>query len=154
MASTELYQLIWQIRRLFQHLRTVSDDFLEQFGIKSSQRAVLECLSLNQPLSVPQIAQHLSVSRQHIQVIVNELLALDLVKTVVNPAHKRSSLIESTPSGTALFELIQKTENKMLEQIEHEFSEKDLATTLNTLQSLNDNLTADILKTAGAADGL
>lgn len=143
MASSSMYQLVWQTRRLFQHLRVVSDEMLESTDINTSQRAVLEILFPKQVYSVPQIAQQLSVSRQHIQVIVNELQLLSLVKAVENPAHKRSPLIATTEAGTRLFEAIQKKEAELLEPIQKNFSKKDLATTLKTLKAFDDHLTSN-----------
>jgi len=135
-----LYKLIWQTRRLFQRLRITSDELLLGSGVNSSQRAVLEFLYLKQPQTVPKIAHEKSVSRQHIQVIVNDLLTLELIESVENPAHKRSALIQLTSKGKALFESIQEKEASLLKTMAQKFSQKDLTTTLNTLKSFDDYL--------------
>lgn len=140
MAPTTIYQLVWQTRRLFQHLRAVSESLLEGTGINTSQRAVLEVLNNKQSMSVPQIAQQLTVSRQHIQIIVNELQALDLLAAIDNPAHKRSPLMATTKAGAKLFESIQKSEAEILETIQKGFSKQDLLTTTKTLESFNAKL--------------
>ena len=80
MHTSTLYQLTWQIRRLFQRLRTTSDELLDGTGINASQRAVLEFLHQQQPQTVPQIAQGKSVSRQHIQTVANDLLIHELIE--------------------------------------------------------------------------
>ena len=98
-----LYQLIWQTRRLFQRLRATSDELLDATGINSSQRAVLEFLHGQPPQTVPAIARERTVSRQHIQTVVNDLLELGLVEAIDNPSHKRSPLIRTTAAGEALF---------------------------------------------------
>ncbi len=135
-----LYRVIWQTRRLFQRLRSTSDELLEGSGINTSQRAVLEFLNQQQPQTVPHIAREKSVSRQHIQIIVNDLLALELIESVENPAHKRSPLIQLTRKGKVLFESVQKKEAAFLKTTEKQFSQKELATTLNTLKSIDDYL--------------
>lgn len=144
--SSLLYQLIWQTRRLFQRLRSTSEELLEGNGINASHRAVLEFLHQEQPQTVPQIAREKSVSRQHVQIIVNELLDLDLIKSSENPAHKRSPLIQLTSKGKALFESIQKKETAFLQPIEEQFSQKELIVTIKTLKSIDRYLASFELK--------
>ena len=112
MGTSTLYQLIWQTRRLFQRLRSTSDELLDGTGVNASQRAVLEFLHQQQPQTVPQIDLGKSVSRQHIQTVVNDLLIHELIETVENPTHKRSPLIQLTSTGTRLFNTIQKKESR------------------------------------------
>ena len=99
LMSSPLYQVIWRTRRLFQRLRATGEELHEDSGITPSQRAVLEFLSQHQPQTVPQMARENSVTRQHIQIIVNKLLEDGLVECISNPAHNRSSLIQMTSSG-------------------------------------------------------
>ena len=101
---------------------------------------MLEFLHIKQPQTVPKIAHEKSVSRQNIQVIVNDLLALELIESVENPAHKRSALIQLTSKGKALFESIQEKEASLLKTMEKKFSKKELTTTLNTLKSFDNYL--------------
>lgn len=135
-----LYRVILQTRHLFQRLRSVSDDLLEGSGINTSQRAVLEFLYQQPPQAVPQIAREKSVSRQHIQIIVNDLLALKLIESVENPTKKRSPLIQLSRKGIALFKSIQIKETEFLKTAEKQFSQMELKTALNTLKSLDDYL--------------
>lgn len=138
MASTPIYQLTWLTRRLFQCLRVVSEELLANTCINTSQRAVLEFIVEKESQPVPQIAQHLSVSRQNVQVIVNELQKLELVEAVENPAHKRSHLIKATDAGIKLFKTIRTKEAASLAKLEDKVSEQDIATTIRTLKTLHD----------------
>jgi DNA-binding MarR family transcriptional regulator len=140
MAKTELYPLIWKVRRVFQQLRRVSDTILEDLGINASQRAVLELLCGEEQLSVPQIARQLSVTRQHVQVLVNELQAKSLVESVENPAHKRSPLIGTTEAGRGLFAAIAAREQSLLDALQSSFSSQDIAISLSTLKTLEECL--------------
>ena len=140
MSHSALYPLIWKIRRVFQQLRNVSDTMLEASGINASERAVLESLSAEQGLSVPQIAKHLSVSRQHIQVQVNQLLTKGLVETTENPLHKRSPLLGLTASGGKLFASISQREFAMLGELQAHFSGTDIAVSLRTMEKLEELL--------------
>jgi len=142
METSTVYQLIWQTRRLFQRLRTTSDELLNGTGINSSQRAVLEFLNQQQAQTVPQIAREKSVSRQHIQSVVNDLLTLELIEAVENPTHKRSPLIQLTIAGTRLFKSIQNNEAALLKKIEKKYSKQELTIALNTLKSLDDYLSS------------
>lgn len=136
MPDSALYPLIWEIRRVFQRLRSVSDTMLEDLGITASKRAVLEVLAGAEALSVPQIAIQLSVTRQHIQVLVNSLLSRGLATSAENPAHKRSPLISLSVEGKDLFLVIEERECHLLKALQASFSNADLATALNTLETL------------------
>ncbi len=140
MTTNAIYPLIWKLRRVFQQLRVVSDAMLEDVGINASQRALLEALDGDAAFSVPQIAKQLSVSRQHIQTLVNEMLAKDLVETADNPAHKRSPLVRSTAAGKKLFSSIKEGEQELLDKLTPSFSNADLATSLETLETLEELL--------------
>jgi DNA-binding MarR family transcriptional regulator len=142
-----LYQLIWQTRRLFQRLRATSDELLDATGINSSQRAVLEFLHGQPPQTVPAIARERTVSRQHIQTVVNDLLELGLVEAIDNPSHKRSPLIRITAAGEALFASIRANEQALLKEMAKRFSSQDLRVALATLESLDGYLASDDWKT-------
>ena len=138
--ATTLYQVIWQIRRLFQRLRATSDELLAATGINPSQRAVLEFLSRKQPETVPAIARERMVSRQHIQTVMNDPLELGLVESVDNPAHKRSPLYRTTEAGAAMFDSIRSDESAVLTEVAKRFSQQDLRTTLATLEAIDARL--------------
>ncbi len=139
-TESPMYEVIWRTRRLFQQLRAAADALHADSDITASQRAVLEFLSQQQPQTVPHMAREKSVSRQHIQHIVNELLARGLVETITNPSHKRSSLIRLTHAGSRLFDAIRSREAKLLEGMGKQFNEQELRTTAQTLQAIDEYL--------------
>jgi DNA-binding MarR family transcriptional regulator len=65
----------------------------------AARRAVLRTLDHGGPQTVPDIARDRSVSRQHIQTVVNGLLEDALVERIPNPAHRRSRLVRLTLAG-------------------------------------------------------
>ena len=138
--SEQIYELVWSTRRLFQQLRSTSEKLLESSGINPSQRAVLEFLHKNPFQTVANMARERTVSRQHIQTIVNTLLDLKLVQTVENPEHKRSPLISLTSEGKKLFAKITRKEAKILGAMANEFNEKDILTSIQTLTAINSYL--------------
>jgi DNA-binding MarR family transcriptional regulator len=85
--------------------------------IDPSGRAVLEHLTRHDAATVPQIARSRHVSRQHIQSIVNGLLARGLVKTTPNPAHRRSHLIALTDPGRELIHGVIDRERTVIEPL-------------------------------------
>ena len=141
--SEQIYALVWNTRRLFQQLRMTSEELLEGTGINASQRAVLEFLSQHQPQTVSNMAREKTVSRQHIQTLVNDLLSLELVQSQENPAHKRSPLISMTEKGNKLFKKITQREMKVLGAMAGEFNEKNVTTSIRTLKAIRDYLKSE-----------
>jgi DNA-binding MarR family transcriptional regulator len=140
LETKQIYELVWCTRRLFQQLRATSDELLEGTGINTSQRAVLEFLSKHQPQTVSSMARERDVSRQHIQLIVNSLLEVDLVEARDNPAHKRSPLISITEKGDKLFAEIILRETKVLDAMAGQFGEKNISASIRTLKAMRDYL--------------
>ncbi len=68
-------------------------------GITVPMRAVLEFLRDRDPHTVASIARARSVSRQHVQTIVNDLVDAGLVERLDNPNHRRAPLIAVTGAG-------------------------------------------------------
>ena len=138
--ESDQYQVIWLVRRLFRGLAEASSEQLSSLGINAADRAVLEFLYPEQALSVPEIAARYQVSRQHVQVTVNNLLQLNLVASEQNPRHKRSSLITLTQYGRELFDEIAQRDIATLTQLFAEVPARNIATTRRTLQALFDQL--------------
>src|SRR5512132_390744 len=77
-------------------------------GLTAARWQVLGAIALaGRPLTVPQIARQMGVSRQSVQVSVNRLLADGVVGADRNPDHRRSPLIRLTKSGVARYEALQ-----------------------------------------------
>ena len=79
-----------------------SNDGLQELGVSAADRAVMEFLYPDEKLSVPEIAERYQVSRQHVQMTVNELLESGFLTKKVNPRHKRSQLIALTSKTIAI----------------------------------------------------
>src|SRR5436190_244666 len=58
------------------------------------------------PLTVPQIARRLGVSRQNVQRVANDLAAAGMATFGQNPDHKSSPLLELTPAGRSALDRI------------------------------------------------
>jgi DNA-binding MarR family transcriptional regulator len=130
------YQIIWLIRRLFRALAQKSDDSLQDLGISVVDRAVMEFLHPDETLSVPEIAERYQVSRQHVQVTVNNLLDAGILVAKANPRHKRSPLISLTDKGKRMFRTIKVRDTKVVKRLFSNVPEKDRCITQKTLETL------------------
>src|SRR4051794_31545775 len=84
---------------LFWRVRYVADQIHTAGGRAEAGRGVLRGLVRYGARTVPQLAFSRSVTRQHIQEVVDGLIADGLARRAANPAHARSWLIEPTARG-------------------------------------------------------
>ncbi len=132
-----LQQAIQAVRRLFHVLAGLSH---AEPGLSASQRAVLDVLQARGARTVPQVAREQGVSRQHIQVLANGLLAAGLVEAVDNPDHLRSPLLRLTPAGQKAVEAAHRREARQLAELAQRIPAPDLKVTLKTLQAMESAL--------------
>ncbi len=143
--ESEQYQLIWKIRRLFRAMGSYANQYLEELSITAPERAVMEFL-LEEKLTVPEIAAKFDVSRQHIQTNVNSLIEKDLVKTEINPRHRRSNLIVLTEQGGQLFKEITQKDRFAVQILFENVSQADCKQSLDTINKMLNNLKEGSLK--------
>jgi len=135
-----LYQVVRQIRSCFNQLRALGDELHQDLGITASMRAVMESLAEDGEQTVPQIARVKGVSRQHIQVNVDELASAALVVLRDNPGHRRSPIVAMTKKGHTAFKEMRRRETKILELLAHDHHVDQLEGTAKTLMKLKDSL--------------
>ena len=140
MKKQDTYEITWLVRRLFRLMAEHANESLEPLGISAADRAVLEFLYPGEPLSVPEIAERYAVSRQHVQVTVNRLLDQRLVKTSVNPRHKKSPLISLTRSGAALFGKVINQDRQKINELFNGLSQANVIATKRTLKTIYERL--------------
>lgn len=95
----EAVALFWRVRYVADHIHTAG-------GRSETARGVLRGLVRYGARTVPQLAFARSVTRQHIQKVVDGLIADGLVRRVPNPAHARSRLVVPTARGTAVVDAL------------------------------------------------
>jgi len=130
------YEVTWLVRRLFRAMGARADDYLADAGISAADRAVMEFLYPEHELSVPEIARSYDVSRQHVQVTVNQLTGRGLLRSSENPNHKRSRLFRLSRLGRDSFEEIRRNESAVIENLFADISDDALAATEETLANL------------------
>jgi len=136
-----LYPLTLYVRRLFHRLGHDVTALHSESGITAGMRAVLESVIAKRPQTVPEMARVRPVSRQHIQGLVNALLADGLVETADNPAHRRSHLVRATDAGRAAYDRLRAREAAAFRKLplgiaaaEMNLAARVLATVLDALE--------------------
>jgi DNA-binding MarR family transcriptional regulator len=123
-------------------MRTISEATHAAAGVTAAQRAVLERLSRGGAQTVPAIARSRDVSRQHVQKVVDGLVATGLVMTRDNPAHKRSPALALTEAGRAAFAAIEAHERAIVTDLAARLGDRDLGSAARTVHALADALGA------------
>lgn len=138
--SAALLRLIDEIPPLFHRLRAVAGEVHGQSVSTAGRRGILRSLDCLGPQTVPQMARARTVSRQHVQVLVNGLLKDGLVASEENPAHRKSPLVRLTVRGKHRLLASQKGESQLLAHAEFQLSAKEIDRASEALRSLRELL--------------
>ncbi len=136
MKHDDLYKIIWMSRPLMQAAETLVEQGLQGTGLTVRARAVLEILLRHGSLSVPDIAVHLEIKRQYVQVMVNETLAEGLTRKQDNPRHRASPLIALTGKGEQLIARVTERELEIVAALGAELNPDEVRTTLQVTSAL------------------
>ncbi|GAB7079177.1 MarR family winged helix-turn-helix transcriptional regulator [Megalodesulfovibrio paquesii] len=98
-AGEALHGLFMEVFALRDALAAVMDWAHSQSGLSSAQHRVLHVLEGEGKATVPDVAFRLGVTRQHVQLVCNELLEKGFVIRHDNPRHRRSSLFAVSEAG-------------------------------------------------------
>jgi DNA-binding MarR family transcriptional regulator len=92
------------------------------------------------PLTVPQIARRMGLTRQAVQASVNRLLAEALVEACDNLDHRRSPLIGLTERGSQKYAAVDQRQVRWINELSAGLKITDLATAARALRELGDRL--------------
>jgi DNA-binding MarR family transcriptional regulator len=110
-------------------------------GLTSARWQVLGALALaGRPLTVPQIARRMGLTRQSVQASVNRLLGDALVETAENPDHRRSPLIRLTDRGSARYAALQRRQAEWINELAAGMRVSELSTAAGVLRQLGNRL--------------
>lgn len=130
-----------EVRGLFHQMKAAAEAIHEgRGGLPVAQRAVLESLCREGPATVPALARARPVSRQHIQVLVNALLAEGLAETRENPGHRRSPLVAATDEGRRRFAEMRAREGRALARQALPVSDAELRSATRVLRARREHL--------------
>lgn len=99
-----LAEIMLRVFRLNGRLLEQGDRLVAGLNLTSARWQVLGALALaNHPLTAPQIADAMGITRQGAQKQLNRLLCEGLLERSRNPSHERSSLYVLTAAGAHAF---------------------------------------------------
>jgi DNA-binding MarR family transcriptional regulator len=148
----DLAPLIDRVPRLYYQLRAFADELNGVLGVSASMRGVMTQLSTGRARTVPDLARERQVSRQHVQTVVNDLMAAGLARTEANPASRRSPLISLTDEGRRHLRLIREREAAVLSQIAPAISHGELAAAMRLFDILERELAERAARCAGRSE--
>ncbi len=99
-------------------------------------RSILRSLNKFGAQTVPQMARVRSVSRQHVQLLVNQLAEKGYIEFIINPAHKRSALVRLTPQGKKVVDTMSHREAKLLDKTDFDVQDEKLLEAAETLRAV------------------
>lgn len=121
---------------LYHRMRWISEQVYGDEGRSTARRGILRGLVRYGAQTVPALARARSVTRQHVQEVVDALLAHDLVVLEPNPAHKRSPLVRATQNGEALVREMDEIDAGVLGAVSNAVPPRDMELTARTLRTL------------------
>jgi DNA-binding MarR family transcriptional regulator len=137
-AATEVVLSTFRANGLF---LAAGDLLAAEEGLTSARWQVLGALALaGRPLTVPQIARRMGLTRQSVQASVNRLLGDGLVDTAENPDHRRSPLIRPTDRGSARYAAVQRRQARWINELAAGMQVSELSTATRVLQQLGNRL--------------
>lgn len=120
---------------------TAGDLLAAKEGLTSALWQVMGAVTLaGRPLTVPQIARRMGLTRQSVQASVNRLLAEALVEADENPDHRRSPLIRLTGLGAQKYARLEERQVKWINELAAARKVSELAIAARVLAQLSDDL--------------
>ena len=134
------YQVLAQVRPLYQASGRAVDRALRGTDLTTPLRAVLELLLDRGPMTVPQLAREFGVTRQSVQALVGAGATRGLLDFEVNPQHRRSRFVAVTEHGHRTFTEVHRRELAALDQVTADLDAQDLARCARVLAVLTDRI--------------
>jgi DNA-binding MarR family transcriptional regulator len=129
-------ELMEEAVALHLHLRTVTDALHGRSELTSVCRGVLHDLAELGPRTVPQLARRRHCSRQHLQALINRLVADGMAELLTNPDHRRSRLVQLTDRGRQTIDAMWRREEELVAALPITSSEEDVIIAVRVLQEL------------------
>lgn len=149
-AATEVILLTFRTNGLL--LRS-GDLLARDEGLSSALWQVLGAISLaGRPLTVPQIARRMGLTRQSVHATVGRLVAGGLLHFLPNADHRRSQLVQLTELGRAKYRAMELRQVAWVSRLTEGLGVSNLETTARTLGELCRRLETDSGVTRGTEE--
>lgn len=130
-----LTDIMLAVFRVNGRLLEKGDQMVAPLNLTSARWQVLGAVSLSEkPLSAPQVADAMGITRQGAQKQLNKLEEEGFLEQLPNPRHERSPLYAPTKRGSQAFSATMALQKTWADGLAAALSLQDLK---NTLQSLN-----------------
>ena len=151
--GSDLYALLQHVRPIVLNSARAIEGEVRALGWTVGSRAVMEVLCAQAPLTVPQVAARLSLARQNVQRLVDQLTRLGHLHATPNPAHRRSVLIQPTAAGRRAFQTLHARELVDLADLATACSDQDLHTAARVLEAIDLDIRYRAAATEAAPEG-
>ena len=139
-AGRTLHELFKEVFALHAALASFMDKAHELSGLTTPQRKIMNTISLQGAVTVPDIATQLGVSRQFVQTVCNKLVSCGYIEFQENPRHKRSRLASLTQAGYTGLKSAQEKENEFIGQAMTDIDYVKAEEAKNLLEAIRNNL--------------
>ena len=145
-AATDVILRTFRANGLF---LAAGDVLAAEEGLTAARWQVLGAVALaERPVTVPQIARRMGLTRQSVQASVNRLRDEGLLAIAGNPDHRRSPLVRLSERGREKYEALHRRQIVWVNSLAAGLGVSDLATAARILDHLSDRLIA-----SAAGDG-
>lgn len=145
--SSLLTDIMLAVFRVNGRLLEKGDRLVSSLNLTSSRWQVMGAVALaGRPLSAPQIAEAMGITRQGVQKQLNRLMKENFLVQHHNPWHERSPLYFLTEEGKRVFDEAMVLETLWANGLVVGLSLSDLEQTLRTLNILHDRLNSPVLQ--------
>jgi DNA-binding MarR family transcriptional regulator len=140
-AATELILSIFRANGL---LVASGDQLSASEDLTSTRWQVLGAIAITgRPLTVPQIARRMGLTRQSVHATVKRLIADGLVELLPNADHRRSHLVRLTDLGERRYAAIDRRQIGWVNRLAQGVARSDLETAARVLEELCARLEAE-----------
>jgi len=137
-AATELILSAFRANGL---LLDAGDMLSADEGLTSARWQVLGAIALaEQPLTVPQIARRMGLTRQSVHATVNRLVRDGFLELGPNADHRRSPLVGLTKQGSAKYEALDARQVTWINRLARGIARSDIETAVRVLDELSRRL--------------
>jgi DNA-binding MarR family transcriptional regulator len=137
-AATEVILSIFRANGL---LLASGDVLSESEGLTSARWQVLGAIALAEhPLTVPQIARRMGITRQSVHATVKRLVADGLVELAPNVDHRRSQLVRLTDLGERRYTALDRRQAEWVNRLARGLGRAELDATARVLAELSARL--------------
>ena len=140
-AGETLTRIVLATFRVNGLLLSAGDELAGHEGLTSARWQVLGAIALaERPVTVPQIARRMGLTRQSVHSTVRTLVAEGLVDLAVNADHARSQLVSLTDVGAATYEALLEREAVWADELSAGIDQDDLDAAERVLGALAQRL--------------